>query len=169
MKAFHQSKESSETVGDDVRAVMASDLRAEQTYLGSCRESAGHDIPRWDRLQRVIDYLDGAPQPAAPALTTPAGENPMADGQCSVESGLVRLRAAYCVQQPAPIPDQMALVWRADVGRLIGDYSRLATLVGKYIPDAYIAAPSAARDSESSNVLAPVEHEASTENRRGRR
>ncbi|MEX3764500.1 hypothetical protein [Paraburkholderia phenoliruptrix] len=40
-------------------ARMANDMRAEQTFLGSCRETCSqYDKARWDRLQRVIDYLD---------------------------------------------------------------------------------------------------------------
>ncbi|CAG9205423.1 hypothetical protein BGLA2_1720046 [Burkholderia gladioli] len=107
---------------------------------------------------REVDAAPAAPvAEAEPMLKAPEGENPMADGQCSVEAGLARLRAAYCVQQPAPIPDQMALVWRADVMRLALDYGRLATLVKKYIPDAHIAAPSAAQavaaDGEAADDL----------------
>ncbi|MGS1060579.1 hypothetical protein [Burkholderia glumae] len=94
--------------------------------------------------KRALDAAPTAPV-AEPMLKAPEGEDPMADGQNTVESGLKRLRAAYCKQQPAPIPDQMALVWRADVMRLALDYGRLATLVKKHIPDAHIAAPSAAQ------------------------
>ncbi|WP_241331149.1 hypothetical protein [Burkholderia cenocepacia] len=52
----------------DALTAMADDMRAEQTYLGSCRESCDNDGRiRWDRLQRVIDHLTASPssQPAA--------------------------------------------------------------------------------------------------------
>ena len=50
-------------------ARMANDMRAEQTFLGSCRETClQYDKARWDRLQRVIDYLDiaASTEPNAP-------------------------------------------------------------------------------------------------------
>jgi hypothetical protein len=42
-------------------AKLAKDLEDEQTYLASCRDtcSLGDELPRWDRLQRAIDYLRG--------------------------------------------------------------------------------------------------------------
>jgi hypothetical protein len=41
-------------------------LEAEQTFLGSCRETCDESgKARWDRLQRVIDHLAAAPQPAS--------------------------------------------------------------------------------------------------------
>ncbi|MBR8426200.1 hypothetical protein [Burkholderia cenocepacia] len=52
----------------DALTAMADDMRAEQTYLGSCRESCDNSGRiRWDRLQRVIDHLAASPveQPAA--------------------------------------------------------------------------------------------------------
>ncbi|HEY4295527.1 MAG TPA: hypothetical protein VGM85_03565 [Paraburkholderia sp.] len=40
---------------------MVADLEAEQTYIASCRETCGeHEVPRWDRLQAVIDHLKKA-------------------------------------------------------------------------------------------------------------
>ncbi|MBB5509607.1 hypothetical protein [Paraburkholderia atlantica] len=45
---------------------MANDMRAEQTFLGSCRETCDDSgRARWDRVQRVIDYLDRAASPSA--------------------------------------------------------------------------------------------------------
>ncbi|MGZ7173846.1 hypothetical protein ACXKTX_09455 [Burkholderia gladioli] len=107
----------------------------------------------------MLDAAAAAPV-TEPMLKAPEGENPMADGQNTVESGLKRLRAAYCKQQPAPIPDQMALVWRADVMRLALDYGRLATLVKKHIPDAHIAAPSAAQAVAADGAATDDIHEA---------
>ncbi|MGV0128890.1 hypothetical protein [Burkholderia gladioli] len=107
-------------------------------------EKAGNDRDdALDAAHRAM--LDAAPAaPVAEAvLKAPEGEDPMADGQRGADAGLKRLRAAYCVQQPAPVPDQMALVWRADVMNLALDYGRLAALVKAHIPHAYIAAPSA--------------------------
>ncbi|MDW9243940.1 hypothetical protein [Burkholderia cepacia] len=52
----------------DALTAMADDMRAEQTYLGSSRESCDNSGRiRWDRLQRVIDHLAASPvdQPAA--------------------------------------------------------------------------------------------------------
>jgi hypothetical protein len=57
---------------NDERAAMANDIRDEQTYLASCRERLSeYDVPRRDRLQRVIDYFDRAASPQATA-TQPA-------------------------------------------------------------------------------------------------
>ncbi|PRE82385.1 rod-binding protein, partial [Burkholderia gladioli] len=121
---------------------------AEQ-WDGCMYAAPGIDIDIGEAIRAAAKRLDAAPAApvaeAEPMLKAPEGEDPMADGQNTVESGLKRLRAAYCKQQPAPIPDQMALVWRADVMRLALDYGRLATLVKKHIPDAHIAAPSAAQ------------------------
>jgi hypothetical protein len=37
---------------------MIADLEAEQTYIASSRETCSrYDVPRWDRIQAVIDYL----------------------------------------------------------------------------------------------------------------
>jgi hypothetical protein len=61
---------------NDERAAMANDIRDEQTYLASCRERLSeYDVPRWDRLQRVIDYFDRAASPQATA-TQPAQTSP---------------------------------------------------------------------------------------------
>ncbi|WP_205191323.1 hypothetical protein [Burkholderia sp. LMG 13014] len=55
----------------DALTAMADDMRAEQTYLGSCREACDNSGRiRWDRLQRVIDHLTASPveqHEAAPA------------------------------------------------------------------------------------------------------
>jgi hypothetical protein len=59
------------------------------------------------------------------ALKAPEGEDPMRFGDRSIAESMARLKAAYCVQQPAPVPDQMALVWRFDIGRLRSDWLRL--------------------------------------------
>lgn len=61
---------------------LADDLRAEQTKLGPCREATGEGGPaRWDRLQRVIDYLaalsDAAQAPLADALLVEIAEEIM--------------------------------------------------------------------------------------------
>ncbi|WP_205169351.1 hypothetical protein [Burkholderia sp. LMG 13014] len=46
----------------DALTAMADDMRAEQTYLGSCREACDNSGRiRWDRLQRVIDHLTASP------------------------------------------------------------------------------------------------------------
>ncbi|MBJ9709842.1 ASCH/PUA domain-containing protein [Burkholderia gladioli] len=108
-------------------------------------DAAGGQAGRFTAKIVYTAMLDAAPAaPVAQAvLKAPEGEDPMADGQRGADAGLKRLRAAYCVQQPAPVPDQMALVWRADVMNLALDYGRLAALVKAHIPHAYIAAPSA--------------------------
>ncbi|WP_175946698.1 hypothetical protein [Burkholderia pyrrocinia] len=55
----------------DALTAMVDDMRAEQTYLGSCREACDNSGRiRWDRLQRVIDHLAASPveqHEAAPA------------------------------------------------------------------------------------------------------
>lgn len=56
------------------------------------------------------------------ALSLPEGENPFASDQDDRKaSSYARLRKAYCVQQPLPVPDQAALVWRADLMRMAND------------------------------------------------
>ncbi|MGS0980975.1 hypothetical protein [Burkholderia glumae] len=145
--------------GDALRALLTSPRAAGLPAIveaiaaqwdGCIFEGMGDDIDIGTAIRDAYKRLDAAPAApvapvAEPMLKAPEGEDPMADGQNTVESGLKRLRAAYCKQQAAPIPDQMALVWRADVMRLALDYGRLATLVKKHIPDAHIAAPSAAQ------------------------
>lgn len=56
-------------------ARIADDMRAEQTYLGSCREACDNSGRiRWDRLQRVIDFFESrSPAMAAEAVAIPAG------------------------------------------------------------------------------------------------
>jgi hypothetical protein len=62
---------------------------------------------------------------STPEFKAPDGEDPMRYGDRSIEASVKRLTAAYCVQQPLPVPDQMALVWRFDIGRLRNDWIRL--------------------------------------------
>ncbi|MEX3692479.1 hypothetical protein AB3X91_24480 [Paraburkholderia sp. BR14263] len=65
--------------------------------------------------------ISAAPHAGA-TLMPPPGEDPMEPGQNTIEAANERLRAAYCVQQPLPVPDQMALVWRADIMHLMHDW-----------------------------------------------
>ena len=76
-------------------------------------------------LQRLVSVQKMLLEAFAGALTPAAGVNPMGDGQCSLEDSIERLREAYVYQQPLPVPDQMALVWRADIGRLRGSWIHL--------------------------------------------
>jgi hypothetical protein len=61
-------------------------------------------------------------------FTRPEAEDPMRFGDRSIDASVKRLTEAYCVQQPLPVPDQMALVWRFDIGLLRNDWLRLRTL-----------------------------------------
>jgi hypothetical protein len=82
----------------------------------------------YSTIRAANSLLDGITQAAAaevPALKAPEGEDPMRYGDRSIEASVERLTEAYCVQQPSPIPDQMALVWRFDIGRLRNDWIRL--------------------------------------------
>lgn len=56
----------------------------------------------------------------------PEGLAPLANhGPEAKAASYERLRAACVIQQPAPVPDQMALVWRADLLRMRSDLVRL--------------------------------------------
>ena len=68
---FARAASASETVADGAR--IADDMRAEQTYLGSCREACDNSGRiRWDRLQRVIDFFESrSPAMAAEAVALP--------------------------------------------------------------------------------------------------
>lgn len=54
-------------------------------------------------------------------LISLAGSNPANDPVPGREHSEARLRAAYVRQQPSPVPDQLAIVWRLDIGRLLAD------------------------------------------------
>jgi hypothetical protein len=75
------------------------------------------------RLQRELGVRDMLLAAFTGTLQTPAGVDPFDGTPDQFEAGRERLRVAYCIQQPAPIPDQMALVWRADVMRLANSYT----------------------------------------------
>ncbi|NTX18036.1 hypothetical protein [Burkholderia cepacia] len=61
-------------------------------------------------------------------------EDPMADGQRTLAQSIERLTAAYVRQQPLPVPDQMALVWRADIGRLRNDWIHKNACFEEHVP-----------------------------------
>ncbi|RQM44480.1 hypothetical protein EHZ19_28340 [Paraburkholderia bannensis] len=88
-------------------------------------------LGRINEGEKMGDTLCNAPTPtvaadaAAPILTAPEGEDPMKHGNRSIKASVKRLTDAYCKQQPLPVPDQMALVWRFDIGRLRNDWIRL--------------------------------------------
>ncbi|KVH64436.1 hypothetical protein WS89_03905 [Burkholderia sp. MSMB1072] len=67
-------------------------------------------------------------------LKCPDGEDPMADGQRSLAQSFERLTAAYVRQQPLPVPDQMALVWRADIGRVRNDLVHKSACFDEHVP-----------------------------------
>jgi len=59
-------------------------------------------------------------------FTKPEGLAPFANpGPEAKAASYERIRAACALQQPAPVPDQMALVWRADLLRMRADLTRL--------------------------------------------
>lgn len=62
------------------------------------------------------------PQPGWPDI----GSDPMKIGSTK-EQAIERVREAYVRQQPI-VPDQTALVWRWDIGRLLMEYTRLSAL-----------------------------------------
>ncbi|MBB5414046.1 hypothetical protein [Paraburkholderia atlantica] len=76
----------------DERAVlvrMANDMRAEQTFLGSCRETCDDSgRARWDRIQRVIDYLDRAQAPTTASSLTDDALRYIACRESAIERGL---------------------------------------------------------------------------------
>jgi hypothetical protein len=74
-------------------------------------------------LQRLVDVQKMLLEAFTGQLERPAGEDPFKDETGKAfDASCERLREAYCVQQPLPVPDQMALVWRADIGRLRSDW-----------------------------------------------
>lgn len=57
--------------------------------------------------------------------TRPQGIDPFTDlGENRDAQAYERLRLACVLQQPAPVPDQMALVWRGDIMRMRHDLIR---------------------------------------------
>lgn len=65
----------------------------------------------------------------------PANIDPFADGgEDHKAASFERLRLACCIQQPAPIPDQMALVWRADLMRMRHDLIHKQAFFDYYRP-----------------------------------
>ncbi|MBB3256908.1 hypothetical protein [Paraburkholderia sp. WP4_3_2] len=89
------------------------------------RISAPETVAKIRAKQAAKPKHSPLPETAAPILKAPEGEDPMKHGDRSIEASVKRLTDAYCKQQPLPIPDQMALVWRFDIGRLRNDWIRL--------------------------------------------
>ncbi|RQT26128.1 hypothetical protein DF037_20785 [Burkholderia contaminans] len=87
------------------------------------------ELRRQVEVQRMLlDAFSGQ-------LKCPDGEDPMADGQRSLDQSIERLTAGYVRQQPSPVPDQMALVWRADIGRLRNDWIHKNASFEDYVPE----------------------------------
>jgi hypothetical protein len=76
------------------------------------------------KLKERVDELE-AQLAALAAYATAA--NPMTEEGDRVANGRSRLREAYCKQQPLPVPDQMALVFRADLMRVENQNMQYAT------------------------------------------
>lgn len=109
--------------------VDAGQVTADYDRIVSICDAHGISLPV-DCIEMVVEIVRHAmPSQATaaevPTLKAPEGEDPMRYGDHSIEASVKRLTAAYCVQQPLPIPDQMALVWRFDIGRLRNDWLRL--------------------------------------------
>lgn len=70
-------------------------------------------------LQRLVDVQKMLLEAFTGQLERPEGKDPFNDetGE-AFDASFKRLTDAYCLQQPLPVPDQMALVWRIDIGRL---------------------------------------------------
>lgn len=74
-------------------------------------------------LQRLVDVQKMLLEAFTGQLAAPADFNPCTDDPIpGLDASVQRLRDAYCVQQPLPVPDQMALVYRVDIGRLRADW-----------------------------------------------
>lgn len=72
-----------------------------------------------EKLQRLVNVQTMLLEAFNDKLQRPEGADPFKDeSDNAFEASLKRLTDAYCVQQPLPVPDQMALVWRIDIGRL---------------------------------------------------
>jgi cation transport regulator ChaB len=74
-------------------------------------------------LQRLVDVQKTLLEAFTGQLEAPADFNACTDDPIpAFPHSLKRLTDAYCVQQPLPVPDQMALVYRVDIGRLRGSW-----------------------------------------------
>ncbi|MEZ2310812.1 hypothetical protein AB6809_29630 [Paraburkholderia sp. RCC_158] len=72
-------------------------------------------------LQRLVEVQKMLLEAFTGQLEAPADFNACTDDPIpAFPHSLKRLTDAYCVQQPLPVPDQMALVYRVDIGRLRG-------------------------------------------------
>ncbi|CAG9229365.1 hypothetical protein [Burkholderia vietnamiensis] len=85
-------------------------------------------------LQRQVEVQRMLLQAFSGQLRCPSDEDPMADDQRSRDQSIERLTAAYVRQQPLPVPDQMALVWRADIGRLRNDWIHKNACFEEHVP-----------------------------------
>jgi hypothetical protein len=90
-----------------------------------CSEESAWQVEGDEGIEVRALYTRAAVPQATVTLSRPEGEDPMADGQRTLEQSFARLTKAYSEQQPPPVPDQMALVWRFDIGRLRNDWIRL--------------------------------------------
>jgi hypothetical protein len=71
-----------------------------------------------ETLQKLVNIQKMLLEAFSGVLTPPEGVDPFGDGQRNLEDSIERLRVAFVVQQPLPVPDQMAFVWRADLMRM---------------------------------------------------
>ncbi|HDR9086277.1 TPA: hypothetical protein QDB10_002168 [Burkholderia vietnamiensis] len=85
-------------------------------------------------LQQQVEVQRMLLQAFSGQLKCPDGEDPMGDGQRGLDKSIGRLTAAYVRQQPLPVPDQMALVWRADIGRLRNDWIHKNACFEQHVP-----------------------------------
>lgn len=74
------------------------------------------------RLQSELDALRGEVERAWPDIGPDPLKGPREPG--ALEKAINRVEQAYVIQQKE-VPDQTALVWRWDIGRLLMDWKRL--------------------------------------------
>lgn len=87
-----------------------------------------------------------------------AGNNPASDPVPGREHSLARVRAAYVKQQPAPVPDQLAIVWRMDLGRMLSDLTHKRAFFDYYTKARGIDG-TAEYDSWTLGVAAPAKEQ----------
>jgi hypothetical protein len=79
----------------------------------------------WKSRAKQFDGLFAKPENIDPFTDTGEGHK---------DASYERLRLACAIQQPAPIPDQMALVWRADIMRMRHDLTHKQAFFDYYRP-----------------------------------
>jgi hypothetical protein len=86
-------------------------------------------------LQRLVEVQKMLLEAFTGTVVTPEGEDPSDDrAPHGLDNSVKRLRAAMDLQQPSPVPDQMALAWRIDLIRLWMDWTHKRSYFESVVP-----------------------------------